>query len=337
MHMTNGLISPTVACCGWAVATAVTVYCAHRVSREKENRQLPLAGVMGAFIFAGQMLNFTIPCTGSRGHLVGGGVLAALLGPYAGFLIMAAVLAVQALFFADGGLLSLGCNIVNMGLFSCLIAYPFIYKPLTKGVVSIGRITLVSVLACVAGLQLGAFGVVLETTASGIPALPFSRFLGLMQPIHLAIGVVEGLATAAVLSVVGRLQPSLLTAGEAERVAQKAFVPVLATLAVAAMLSATVISGFASAYPDGLEWAVAKITGTEETVLAPVSVWHSGMDAVQQSTALMPDYAFPADGTAMAQASPIIPETGLAGALGSLMTVMLVLAAERVFGRRAVA
>ena len=85
-------------------------------------------GIMAAFIFAAQMINFTIPGTGSSGHLGGGMILAILLGPYAGILTMASVLAVQALFFADGGLMALGCNIFNLGFFPCFIAYPLIFK-----------------------------------------------------------------------------------------------------------------------------------------------------------------------------------------------------------------
>ncbi len=130
MHMADGFISPAVGCTMWAASAAITALCARKVRQEKEVRLVPLMGVLGAFIFACQMLNFTIPGTGSSGHLGGGLILAVLLGPYAGFLVMAAILAVQALFFADGGLLALGCNIFNMGFFSCLVAYPFIYRPL---------------------------------------------------------------------------------------------------------------------------------------------------------------------------------------------------------------
>lgn len=130
MHMADGFISPTVGCTMWAASAAITTLCARKVRQEKEMRLVPLMGVLGAFIFACQMLNFTIPGTGSSGHLGGGLILAVLLGPYAGFLVMAAILTVQALFFADGGLLALGCNIFNMGFFSCLVAYPFIYRPL---------------------------------------------------------------------------------------------------------------------------------------------------------------------------------------------------------------
>ena len=107
MHMADGFISPAVGCTMWAASAAITTLCARKVRQEKEMRLVPLMGVLGAFIFACQMLNFTIPGTGSSGHLGGGLILAVLLGPYAGFLVMAAILTVQALFFADGGLLAL--------------------------------------------------------------------------------------------------------------------------------------------------------------------------------------------------------------------------------------
>lgn len=155
MHMADGFISPAVGCTMWAASAAITALCARKVRQEKEVRLVPLMGVLGAFIFACQMLNFTIPGTGSSGHLGGGLILAVLLGPYAGFLVMAAILAVQALFFADGGLLALGCNIFNMGFFSCLVAYPFIYRPLAGKNPGTGRITLASITAAVIGLQLG--------------------------------------------------------------------------------------------------------------------------------------------------------------------------------------
>ena len=95
-----------------------------------------------------------------------------------------------------------------MGFFSCLVAYPFIYRPLAGTKTGTGRITLASVIAAVIGLQMGAFSVVLETTASGISALPFAQFVELMLPIHLAIGTVEGLATAAVVIFISKAQPS---------------------------------------------------------------------------------------------------------------------------------
>lgn len=163
---------------------------------ETAKKKLPTMAVMSALVFAGQMINYTIPGTGSSGHLCGGMLLSAMLGPWAGFLSMIVILAIQALFFADGGLLALGANVWNMAFYGCFVGYFLIYRPLMRGNLSAGkarlRMTLASVLGCVATLQLGAFSVVLETTLSGITALPLGAFAVLMQPIHLAIGLVEG-------------------------------------------------------------------------------------------------------------------------------------------------
>lgn len=338
MHMADGFISPAVGCTLWAASAAVTALCAHKVRQEKEARLVPLMGVLGAFIFACQMLNFTIPGTGSSGHLGGGLILAILLGPYAGFLVMAAILAVQALFFADGGLLALGCNIFNMGFFSCLVAYPFIYKPLAGKNPDTGRITLASITAAVIGLQLGAFSVVLETTASGISALPFAQFVELMLPIHLAIGVVEGLATAAVVIFISKAQPSLLRPSDVKTGSvKKASFTVLGIFAVAALLCGAALSWFASAYPDGLEWSVAGVTGSEETSLAAPSTIHRSMESVQTATTLMPDYALAAaegKDSGSEESSLVNPETSMAGVLGSVIIAALIFAAGFLFGRK---
>jgi cobalt/nickel transport system permease protein len=143
----------------------------------------PLMGVLGAFIFAAQMINLRSG-TGSSGHLGGGMILAIILGPHAAFLVMASVLTVQALFFADGGLLALGCNIWNLGFYPCFLVYPLIYKPLIGNSRNSGRIVAVSLVSAIAALQLGAFSVVMETLLSGKSELPFGAFVLLMQPIH---------------------------------------------------------------------------------------------------------------------------------------------------------
>ncbi len=126
MHMADALLSPAVGGAMWAATAAVTVYSSTRVKQSLDEHKVPLMGVLAAFVFAAQMINFTIPATGSSGHLGGGLLLAILLGPHAAFLAIASVLTVQALFFADGGLLALGCNIINLGFFPCFIAYPLI-------------------------------------------------------------------------------------------------------------------------------------------------------------------------------------------------------------------
>ncbi|MBI5657902.1 MAG: energy-coupling factor ABC transporter permease, partial [Geobacter sp.] len=210
MHMADALISPAVGGVMWATTAGTIAYCSNKVRTELDDKKVPLMGVLGAFLFAAQMINFTIPGTGSSGHLGGGLLLAVLLGPHAAFLTIASVLVVQALFFADGGLLALGCNIFNLGVFPAFIAYPLIYRPIVGSSPNQGRITAGALAAAVIGLQLGAFGVVLETVVSGISALPFSTFVMLMQPIHLAIGIVEGLVTASVVSFVFKDRPEIL-------------------------------------------------------------------------------------------------------------------------------
>ena len=128
MHMADALLSPAMGGVMGAAAAATTIYSALKVQNQIDNRKIPLMVVLGAFVFAAQMINFTIPGTGSNGHLGGGLLLAILLGPHAAFITLASVLTVQALFFADGGLLALGCNIFNLGFFPCFIAYPLLYK-----------------------------------------------------------------------------------------------------------------------------------------------------------------------------------------------------------------
>ena len=182
-------------------------------------KKLPTMAVMSALVFAGQMINYTIPGTGSSGHLCGGLLLTSVLGPWAGFLSMIVILTIQSLFFADGGLMALGANVWNMAFYGCFVGYFLIYRPLMRSRCFARRgeraanrlkITLASVLGCVLTLQLGAFSVVLETTLSGITDLPFGAFCAIMQPIHLAIGLIEGLITAAVLLFLYEARPELL-------------------------------------------------------------------------------------------------------------------------------
>lgn len=195
MHMADALVAPAVATTMYLCSAAAGGYSVRQVRALNEPKKVPVMGVMGAFVFATQMINFTIPGTGSSGHLCGGMLLSALLGPYAGFLTMIGVLLIQCLLFADGGLLALGCNIWNMAFYGCFIGALLIWKPMMRRGASKKKIVAASVLGCVLTLQLGAFSVTLETLASGITELPFQTFVAVMQPIHLAIGLVEGLIT----------------------------------------------------------------------------------------------------------------------------------------------
>lgn len=330
MHMADALLSPTVGVTMLAVTGGTIACCSAKLRREFDDRRVPLMGVLGAFLFAAQMINFSIPGTGSSGHLSGGLLLAILLGPCGAFLTIASVLLVQALFFADGGLLALGCNIFNMGFFPAFLVFPFLYRKLIGADAGRVRLTLVTVLCAVIGLQLGAFAVVLETVCSGISALPFSKFLLLMQPIHLAIGVVEGMVTAAVISFLREARPELLQesagaarGGEGRRSA-------LAVILLVALLTSGILSWYASKSPDGLEWAVSRITGSGE-LKEPQLPLHRSLASLQKKSAIFPDYSLPGSQGA-ADAAKL--GTSVAGVAGTLFTLILALLAGFLLKRR---
>ncbi|MDR2741713.1 MAG: energy-coupling factor ABC transporter permease [Treponema sp.] len=323
MHMADALISPAVGGAGWIAGALAVSYSAGKIKKELGEQKVPLMAVAASFVFAAQMINFTIPGTGSSGHIGGGILLAGLLGPYPALLSLAAVLAIQCLFFADGGLLALGCNIFNMGVVPCLFVYPLIFRPLLKKSISAKTITAASILSAVIGLQIGAFGVVAETQLSGVTALPFSVFVLLMQPIHLAIGVVEGVITAAVLNFVYALRPEIAESGvNGEPVAAGiSLKKVLVCLAALTLVTGGLLSLFASAYPDGLEWAMEKTLdkggGAAELEAAGPVLRRAG--AIQEATAFMPDYGFlSAEGEEGSAAG-----TSVAGVLGSVLTCIL--------------
>ena len=208
MHMADALLSPAVGATMWAGSIAAIGYSSRKLKENIDNKTIPLMGVFGAFIFAAQMINFTIPGTGSSGHLGGGMILAVILGPYSAFLVMASVLTVQALFFADGGLLALGCNIWNLGIYPCFLAYPLLYKPIAGDGTSNRRIAIASIFNVLIALQLGSFSVVMETLLSGKSELPFGTFVLFMQPIHLIIGLVEGFVTVGIITYVKKARPA---------------------------------------------------------------------------------------------------------------------------------
>jgi len=332
--MADALLSPAVGACFWAGTLGAIAYCSKKLKENMDEKMIPLMGVLGAFIFAAQMINFTIPGTGSSGHLGGGMILAIILGPYAAFIVMASALTVQALFFADGGLLALGCNIWNLGIYPCFIAYPLIYKPLTKGVAGPTRIFAAALISGVVALQLGAFSVVIETLLSGRSELPFGTFLLLMQPIHLGIGIVEGFVTAGVINFVKAARPEILDSVTSAYPlsAEVSIRKVLVGLLVAALLTGGMLSWFASANPDGLEWSIEKVFGKpelpeQERGIAPA------LRKIQTKTAFLPDYSFRkpegtpegGEGGKGETSWPAVePGTSLSGVLGSALVLGLI-------------
>ncbi|MDO4921709.1 MAG: energy-coupling factor ABC transporter permease [Phascolarctobacterium sp.] len=289
MHMADALVNPAVAGTMYVASAAVAAYSIKKVRQENDARKIPLMGIMGAFVFAAQMLNFTIPGTGSSGHLCGGLLLAALLGPYAAFLTMIAILTIQCLLFADGGLLALGCNIWNMAFYGCFIGYFGVWQPLLRSGASKAKIIAASVLGSVLTLQLGSLSVAVETTLSGITELPFGVFAVTMQSIHLAIGAVEGMIIACVLLFIYDARPELIDKNNAAA-ARFSYKKTLAALAAAAFLFGGAFSLAASENPDGLEWSLGQVAGTEE--LDADSPAHAQAAAIQEAIALLPDYAF---------------------------------------------
>jgi cobalt/nickel transport system permease protein len=325
MHMADALLSPAVGTTLWAGTVAVGGYASRKLKEKIDDRMIPLMGVLGAFIFAAQMINFTIPGTGSSGHLGGGMILAILLGPHAAFLAMASVLTVQALFFADGGLLTLGCNIWNLGFYPCYLVYPLLYKPLAGDGRRSGRLLIASVLSVTVALQLGAFSVVLETLLSGRSELPFGAFVLLMQPIHLAIGIVEGFVTAGIIGCVRAARPEILESVAASVSLAK----ILTVFAILTVVTGGALSWFASTHPDGLEWAIEKVTGRGE-LPAPEHGIAAVLKGVQEKTAFLPDYGFKPAGDkpkqeASAPAWPAIEAgTSAAGVTGAAIVLCLV-------------
>ncbi|WP_277058760.1 energy-coupling factor ABC transporter permease [Trichlorobacter lovleyi] len=329
MHMADALVSPAVGGVMWAVSAGAVAYSSARLRKDTDERRVPLMGVMGAFLFAAQMINFSIPGTGSSGHLGGGLLLAILLGPHAALLAITGVLIVQALFFADGGLLALGCNIFNMGVIPAFLVYPLVYKKLAGQRPAGTRLSFAVIVSAVVTLQLGPFAVVLETLFSGLSALPFTTFLLLMQPVHLAIGLVEGVVTAAIVSFVYLARPELMHAG------LQSALPVaypLRNLVVgflcAAILTGGVVSLVASNNPDGLEWAITRVAGTAE-LKAPDNRLHSWLAGLQETVSFLPDYAFkhPVVAEAQAPASRAAETAGtsLAGLVGVMITLLLLM------------
>ena len=323
MHMADALVAPAVAGTMYVLSTGAAGVSVKKVREENDPKKIPVMGVMGAFVFATQMLNFTIPGTGSSGHLCGGMMLSAILGPYAGFLTMIGVLLVQCLLFADGGLLALGCNIWNMAFYGCFVGALLIWRPIMKKGASRAKIILASILGCVLTLQMGAFSVTIETLLSGVTELPFSVFVATMQPIHLAIGLVEGLITAAVLVFIHEARPELLWGvGEGEvKEGKLSLKNTIIAIAVAAAICGGAISLFASSFPDGLEWSMEQVAGTTE--LEAEGGAYETAAGIQETTSLLPDYAFKNSESAVG--------TSFSGIVGALVVVGVCVGASYAF------
>jgi len=296
LHIPDGFLSLPVALIFWAIS-AVVIGVAVRRSRDTlGDRQIPLMGVMAAFIFAAQMINFPI-AGGTSGHLLGGALAAIVLGPWAAILVMSTVVGVQALFFQDGGLVVLGANLFNMGILTALIGFglyrgvkdrPFGWQ---LGAAGVGA--WLSVLA-------GALATALQLWLSGTTSLRV--VLPAMLGVHALIGLGEAAITAATLAFIHNTRPDLIQSRERETSRGWVVAGLLISLAV------VLISPWASASPDGLE-----------RVAIDLGFIQVGQDAPFQ---ILPDYTL-----------PLLGETGastiLAGALGLILVTVIIVTLSR--------
>jgi len=301
-------------------------------------------GVMGAFVFAAQMINFTLPgMPGTSGHLGGGVLLAILLGPAAGMITITSILIVQCLIFQDGGLLALGCNIINMGVVPCLLGW-WLYRVLGgRGAATPAwRQYLAAWAACLLGVTAGASLVPVQAGLAGRLTIPVVQFLGVMVGVHLLIGAIEGAITFAVLAYLRRVRPvslGLVAPDGPARLSRKA---VALSLVVTAGLLAGVVSWFASTYPDGLEWSYLEHTyGQADSAVKPASPAIAAVDDLQSEYTPLPDYtARPdaADEVSTESAWPNVDgRASLAGLIGTAVTLVVVYVAALLLRRRSAA
>ena len=302
MHMSDALISVPVATVFWTVSGATLAYASRKLKKDGvEEKNIPFMGVTGAFVFALQMVNFSIPATGSSGHFTGGFLLALLLGSESAFLVISSVLLVQSLFFADGGILSLGCNIFNMGFIPAYIIYPLFKNLVKKHAFFIWLGAFLSLIA-------GSVTVSVQTAFSGISELPFSKMLMLMVTIHLLIGIVEGVITVGSYKLIKSYSLKYIDN------TSKTVKPYFGLLGIS-LIIASVLSLFASENPDGLEWSVFKITGSNAEPASVSGKIHAFFAYIQEHTAFLPGYNFHNGQTPGG--------TSFSGIIGAIVTIIV--------------
>lgn len=308
MHIPDGFIDTKTAVVSAALAAAGTGMALRQVRRELPPRKVPLLGLAAAFLFAAQMINFPV-AGGTSGHLIGGALVAVLLGPAAGVVVVASVLIVQCLLFADGGVLALGANIFNMGIVATFTGYGV--ARLVRRVLK-GRRGLIAAMAFAGWCSavVASLGCAAQLAWSG--TVPWSVALPAMVGVHMLIGLGEGLISALVLLAVLRTRPDLVV-GEASAQPAPALRGILGYGLLASLGLALFVAPFACPWPDGLDSVAAKL-GFEHQA------------APHLLAAPAPDYLVP--GIASRGLA-----TALAGAIGALVAFGLALALSRALVR----
>ncbi|HRK90217.1 MAG TPA: energy-coupling factor ABC transporter permease [Anaerolineales bacterium] len=269
LHIPDGFLNLIVSLICWAITIVTLGFAISKTNQSLGEKQIPLMGVMAAFIFAAQMINFPV-AGGTSGHMLGGALAAIVLGPWAGMLVMTAVIAVQALLFQDGGLLVMGANILNMGLVTAAIGYG-LYRSVigqSRGV-KLGMIGFAAWLSVMAGALLTSLQLWLSGTSQLGIVIPA------MMGVHALIGIGEALITVFAVGFIMQTRPDLLGEGSESAKASRNWVYVGGIIALLVVL----ISPFASGDPDGLE-----------RVAIDMGFIGTGLDAPYE---IIPDYTVP--------------------------------------------
>jgi cobalt/nickel transport system permease protein len=243
MHIPDGFLSISVSGLLWIVTISVIGYAINRVGKDLGEKQIPLMGVMAAFIFAAQMINFPI-AGGTSGHLLGGTLAAITLGPWGGILVMTSVIIVQGLLFQDGGLLVMGANIINMGILTVIVGYG-LYRMAAGRKRSI-RLADTGIAAWLS-VMTGALAASLELWLSGTARLDI--VLPAMLSVHALIGIGEALITVAALAFILRSRPDLIENKSAQESGGRGWVAAGLLVSLVVVL----LAPLASTHPDGLE------------------------------------------------------------------------------------
>ncbi len=242
MHIPDGFLSLLISAFCWVITIALDGIAIARTNKSLGERQVPLMGIMAAFIFAAQMINFPV-AGGTSGHLLGGALAAIMLGPWAAMLVMTSVIAVQGLLFQDGGLTVMGANILNMGLLTSIVGYG-LYRAMLGRSQNIKLIT--AGFAAWLSVMTGALLTSLELWLSGTAKL--NIVIPAMLGVHALIGIGEALITVAALAFIFRTRPDILSESSASARGSRGWI----VAGIVVVLGVLLLSPLASLNPDGL-------------------------------------------------------------------------------------
>jgi cobalt/nickel transport system permease protein len=304
LHIPDGFLSLVISLFFWVITIIMVGIAISKTNKSIGEKQVPLMGIMAAFIFAAQMLNFPV-AGGTSGHFLGGALAAIVLGPWAGILVMTAVIALQALLFQDGGLLVMGANIFNMGLLTTMIGFG-----LYRSVIGRNKRTRLVVTGVAAWLAVvvSALVTALQLWLSGTTRLQI--VVPAMLGVHVLIGLGEALITVAALSFIEQMRPDLLEEKETATKGGRGWI----YAGVIISLLAVLLSPFASADPDGLERVAKDIGFLSQGQSSPFQI--------------LPGYTI-----------PFLGDTGLStiisGTVGALVALGLVILAGNLLRKKA--